>query len=114
MKSLREQVYEFLRKELAEGKLRPGSSVNLTEISKELGISKTPIREALQQSQIDTWIDWERIPVGERWWQEICEAIENANVFMFIISLNSIGSNFCKDEINHALKNKKRIIPEVD
>src|SRR5664279_6658903 len=23
------------------------------------------IREALQQSQIDTWIDWDRIPVGE-------------------------------------------------
>ena len=69
------------------------------------------IREALQQSEIDTWIDWERIPVGERWWQEICEAIENANVFMFIISKHSIGSEVCRDEIDLALKNHKRIIP---
>jgi len=51
------------------------------------------IQESLQQSQIDTWIDWERIPVGERWWNEICQAIENSNVFMFIISKTSIGSS---------------------
>jgi WD40 repeat protein len=69
------------------------------------------IRGALQKSEIDTWIDWERIPVGERWWQEICQAIENANVFMFIISKHSIGSEVCRDEIDQALKNHKRIIP---
>src|SRR5450759_4032354 len=57
------------------------------------------IREALQQSQIDTWIDWDRIPVGERWWQEIAEAIEGANVFMLIISRNSLSSKVCRDEI---------------
>src|SRR5512135_2782225 len=71
------------------------------------------ISESLQQSQVDTWIDWERIPVGEKWWAEICGAIQNANVFMFIISKNSIGSSVCKDEINWALKNNKRIIPII-
>jgi WD40 repeat protein len=71
------------------------------------------IRESLQQSQIDTWIDWDRIPIGERWWQEICEAIQNANVFMFIVSQNSIGSKVCKEEIGLALQNNKRIIPIV-
>jgi WD40 repeat protein len=69
------------------------------------------IREALQQSQIDTWIDWDRIPVGERWWQEIAEAIEGANVFMLIISRSSLGSKVCRDEIELALKNHKRIVP---
>lgn len=69
------------------------------------------IREALQQSQIDTWIDWDRIPVGERWWQEITEAIEGANVFMLIISRNSLGSKVCRDEIELALQNHKRIVP---
>ena len=56
VKSLREQVYEFLSKELAEGKLRPGSSVNLTEISKELGISKTPLRDALIQLESEGFV----------------------------------------------------------
>ena len=71
------------------------------------------IQEALQQSKVDTWIDWLRIPVGEKWWPEICEAIQNANVFMFIISKNSIDSSVCKDEINLALQNHKRIIPII-
>ncbi|MBE0685033.1 MAG: toll/interleukin-1 receptor domain-containing protein [Anaerolineaceae bacterium] len=69
------------------------------------------IYDSLRQSQIDTWIDWERIPIGVHWWQEICDAIENANVLLFIISKTSIESHVCKDEINHALKNNKRIIP---
>ena len=69
------------------------------------------LREALQQSQIDTWIDWERIPVGERWWQEITEAIEGANIFMLLISRHSIGSKVCRDEIELALKNHKRVVP---
>jgi WD40 repeat protein len=69
------------------------------------------LREALQQSEIDTWIDWERIPVGERWWQEITEAIEGANVFMLLISRHSVGSRVCRDEIELALKNHKRIVP---
>lgn len=88
------------------------SDVFISYSRKDIAFARL-IRESLQQSQIDTWIDWERIPVGEKWWTEICEAIENANVFMFIISKNSIGSSVCKDEINHALKNNKRIIPII-
>ena len=88
------------------------SDVFISYSRKDIAFARL-IRESLQQSQIDTWIDWERIPVGEKWWSEICEAIENANIFMFIISKNSIGSPVCRDEINHALNNHKRIIPII-
>lgn len=71
------------------------------------------IRSALEQAQVDTWIDWERIPIGERWWQEITEAIQSANVFIFIISKHSIQSTVCKDEIYLAIENHKRIIPII-
>jgi len=69
------------------------------------------IRTSLQSSGVDTWIDWDRIPVGERWWDEIRQAIERSNVFVFIISGSSVGSTVCRDEINLALQNRKRIIP---
>lgn len=88
------------------------SDVFISYSRKDIAFARL-IREALQESQVDTWIDWERIPVGERWWQEICRAIQNANVFMFIISQSSVGSKVCKDEIEQALKNNKRIIPIV-
>lgn len=69
------------------------------------------IREALQRNHVDTWIDWARIPVGAHWWPEICEAIAESTVFMTIISRASLSSGVCRDEINEALKNNKRIIP---
>ena len=56
LKSLREQVYEFLRYELHTGNLVPGSPVNLNEISRRLGISKTPLRDALLQLEVDGFV----------------------------------------------------------
>jgi DNA-binding GntR family transcriptional regulator len=56
LKSLREQVYEFLRQELHSGNLVPGSSINLNEISRRLGISKTPLRDALLQLEVDGFV----------------------------------------------------------
>jgi hypothetical protein len=88
------------------------SDVFISYSRKDIAFARL-IQESLQANDLDAWIDWDRIPVGEKWWLEICQAIENANVFMFIISKTSIGSSVCKDEINHAIKNNKRIIPII-
>jgi DNA-binding GntR family transcriptional regulator len=45
--SLREQVYQYLRDEMHSRQLLPGSTINLNSISEKLGISKTPLRDAL-------------------------------------------------------------------
>jgi DNA-binding GntR family transcriptional regulator len=44
---LREQVYEFLRDQMASGGLQPGEFLDLNELAARLGISRTPLREAL-------------------------------------------------------------------
>jgi hypothetical protein len=77
---------------------------------KDVAIARL-LHESLQKCKIETWIDWERIPVGQKWWQEICQAIENSNVFMFIISQESIESQVCSNEISKAILHNKRIIP---
>jgi len=46
-RSLREQVYDFLRAEMARGGLQPGGFLDLTELATRLGVSRTPLREAL-------------------------------------------------------------------
>jgi len=56
LKSLREQVYEYLRDEMNRGNLTPGSSINLNEISQRLGISKTPLRDALIQLECEGFV----------------------------------------------------------
>jgi len=46
-RSLREQVYDFLRAEMARGGLQPGGFLDLNELAGRLGVSRTPLREAL-------------------------------------------------------------------
>ncbi|OEU49742.1 MAG: hypothetical protein BA866_12615 [Desulfobulbaceae bacterium S5133MH15] len=47
--SLSEQVYGYLRQQMNYGDLLPGSTINIGEIAKQLGISKTPLKDALIQ-----------------------------------------------------------------
>ncbi len=56
VRSLREQVYEYLRNEMYHGRLEPGVFINLNEISQRLGISKTPLRDALIQLECEGFV----------------------------------------------------------
>jgi DNA-binding GntR family transcriptional regulator len=56
LKTLREQVYDYLREALNRGDLVPGASINLTEISEKLGVSKTPLRFALLQLENEGFV----------------------------------------------------------
>jgi DNA-binding GntR family transcriptional regulator len=47
IKSLKEQVYEYLREQMRVGEILPGSVIDMEETSKKLGVSKTPLRDAL-------------------------------------------------------------------
>ncbi len=44
---LREKVYSYLRSELAQGNMEPGSYIDMGNMAKILNISKTPLRDAL-------------------------------------------------------------------
>ncbi len=55
----RDQVREYLLKEMRMGNLQEGQTINLAALARELDVSVTPIREALtqlQQSRIITAI----------------------------------------------------------
>ena len=67
----------------------------------------------LQKSELDFWIDWEGIPPTVDWWKEIEKGIEEADIFLFLISPDSAKSKVCRQEIDSAVKNGKRLIPLV-
>ncbi len=48
---LRDQVREYLLDHMMEGTLISGQTINLASVSRKLGVSVTPIREALTQLQ---------------------------------------------------------------
>lgn len=69
------------------------------------------IADKLKNEQRETWVDWEDIEYAEDWWQKICAGIESANNFIFVISPDSLSSDVCRHEIQHAEDHHKRIIP---
>ncbi len=56
IKSLKEQVYEFLREQMRSGAILPGSAIDMEETSKKLGVSKTPLRDALLQLEMEDFV----------------------------------------------------------
>jgi len=56
VKSLKEQVYDFLREQMRRGEILPGSVIDLEETSKKLGVSRTPLRDALLQLENEDFV----------------------------------------------------------
>lgn len=67
----------------------------------------------LVEQHKDVWVDWEDIPRGSDWLQEIYAAVEAADLFLVVISPDSMISEVCNQEIHHAIENGKRIIPVI-
>jgi WD40 repeat protein len=67
----------------------------------------------LEKCELEAWIDWEDIlPVAD-WMDAIQRGIESADGFLFLLSPDSVRSEVCHAECEHALKNGKRMIPVV-
>ncbi|MGQ9471234.1 MAG: GntR family transcriptional regulator [Candidatus Aminicenantales bacterium] len=56
-RSLKDCVMDYLREEMETGSLKPGERINEKEICQKLGISRTPIREALIQLEREGFIE---------------------------------------------------------
>jgi DNA-binding GntR family transcriptional regulator len=56
LKTLREQVYDYLRESLNRRELVPGATVDLSNLSRKLGVSKTPLRFALSQLENEGFV----------------------------------------------------------
>jgi DNA-binding GntR family transcriptional regulator len=56
LKSLKDQVYEYLREQMHRGEILPGAVINMDETAKKLGVSKTPLRDALLQLAMEDFV----------------------------------------------------------
>ncbi len=51
------RVYENLKRRIIDGEYLPGTPINEADFASELGVSKTPIREALRQLETDGFVE---------------------------------------------------------
>ena len=54
--TLRERIVEFVKDSVVSGHLKPGERVPESEIAEQFGISRTPIREAFRQLEIEGFL----------------------------------------------------------
>src|SRR5262249_24160737 len=54
---LRQSVYEAWVELVVEGRLRPGQHLVETELARQLGVSRLPVREALHRLEAEGWVD---------------------------------------------------------
>ncbi|HHW10968.1 MAG TPA: GntR family transcriptional regulator [Firmicutes bacterium] len=55
-KPLRELVFETLREAIIGGKLKPGERLMEVQLAEELGVSRTPVREAIRKLELEGFV----------------------------------------------------------
>jgi WD40 repeat protein len=69
--------------------------------------------EALQERGKEVWVDVDGIRDAEVFPAALRSAIEGSDGFVFVITPDSVASEYCEQEVDHALKLNKRIVPLV-
>ena len=67
--------------------------------------------EALTERGKDVWVDVDGIRDAEVFPAALRTAVEQSDGFVFVISPDSVASNYCEQEVDHALELNKRIVP---
>jgi len=55
--ALSDKVYEVLKKKILERELKPGDKVQVDEVAHQLGVSRTPVKDALNRLALEGLID---------------------------------------------------------
>jgi len=71
------------------------------------------LTESFKSKDLDAWVDWQDIPPSVDWMKEIEKGIEEADLFVFLVSPDSIASEICAEELAHGVLNGKRVIPVI-
>ena len=69
--------------------------------------------EALAEQGRRCWVDWRDIRPSAEWMAEVNAAIDSTDAFVFVISADSVRSEICREELERAVADNKRILPVV-
>lgn len=94
---IKDEAYERLNRLIVTGELAPLTKIKITDLSEKLGISRTPLREALLRLENDGLI----ISKANRWTMVAPINIEDAiNIYPIISSLECLALEKAFDKIN--------------
>ena len=83
---LSQQVYETIKKDIVSLKYPPGSFLKERELAESLGVSRTPVREAIQRLSQELWVisgDGKKMQVRPITLADVHEIIQIRNIFEY-------------------------------
>jgi len=101
--------YNILSGEKKRDVLNPNSCF-ISYHQSDLAIATT-IKALISGGQRQVWIDFVESAKNAEWLDTVYKGIENSDVFIFILSPDSNSSQVNMMELQHAVRNGKRLVP---
>lgn len=79
----------------------------------DIDIVRKLVDDIHTKSKARCWVDWNGIESGDQFVDVIINAIDKVNTVLFILSDNSMSSEFARMEIEYARNTGKKIVPVV-
>ncbi len=79
----------------------------------DIDIVRKLVDDIHAKSKARCWVDWNGIESGDQFVDVIINAIDKVNTVLFILSDNSMSSEFARKEIDYARNTGKKIVPVV-
>lgn len=116
--SLSDRIFEIIENAILSGSVRPGERIIETELAKNLGISKSPVREALKKLEGEGIV--ELVPrkgffvrnIDRKSIDDLCDVMFIIELAAARLSLKKKTEGVCKkideilDQMNHHLRRK--------
>lgn len=108
---LREVVCETLRGAIRKGKLKPGERLMESQLAEDLGVSRTPVREAIRKLELEGYV----IMMPRRGTYVANLSIRDVNeVFEIRTSLDSLASGLAAERItDEELERLQRLLVAI-
>jgi DNA-binding GntR family transcriptional regulator len=113
---LRTQVYEYLREAFRTGDISPGMFISINQLVQELGMSRTPLRDALLQLQTEgfvTFLPQRGIRINELSDQNLVDIYEMLGA-LDSRALLSVGERLGSREVSRMKKINERMLQVID
>jgi len=101
-------VKEYILGEAMANVTQRKTFLSYSRVNKDFALK---LAEELKSEGFNIWFDQLDIPPGARWDTEIEKALDEADIFMVIITPASAKSDNVLDEIGYAIDTGKRILP---
>lgn len=79
----------------------------------DMDVVKRLVGDIHEKTNASCWVDWNGIESGDQFVDVIINAIDKVDTVLFVLSDNSMSSEFARKEIDYARNTGKKIVPVV-